>query len=88
MNRMQDKITVMDKTSFEIVKFKYLGRELTNQNCTHEEMKSRLNSGNSCFHLDQNFFSSCLLASNEMTEIYQTIILTVILQGCETWFSK
>lgn len=41
MNRMQEKVTVIDKTSFEIVvKFKYLGRKLTNQNCTHEETKS------------------------------------------------
>jgi hypothetical protein len=42
MNRIQDKITIIDKTSFEIVvKFKYLGRKLKKQSCTHEEMKNR-----------------------------------------------
>jgi hypothetical protein len=51
----------------------------------HEEMKSRLNSGNACYHLVQSLLSSRLLFRNVKVKIYKTITLPVVLYGCETW---
>jgi hypothetical protein len=51
----------------------------------HEEIKSRLNSGNASYHLVQSLLSSCLLSRNIKVKIYKTIILPVVLYGCETW---
>ena len=63
--------------------FKYLGTTLTNQNYIPEEIKSRLRSGNACYHSVQNLLSSRLLYKNLKIKIYR--ILPVVLYGCETW---
>jgi hypothetical protein len=60
--------------------FKYLGTIKTYQNLIHEEIKRRLNSGSI-----QNLLSSRLLSKNVKIKMYKTMILPVVLYGCETW---
>jgi hypothetical protein len=64
-----------------VARFKYLRAALTDQNCIHEEIRSRLNSGNACDHVVQNLLSSRLLYRKVKIKIY---ILPVVLYGCET----
>ena len=44
-----------------------------------------LQSGNACYHSVQNVLSSSLLFKNIKMKIYRTVILPVVLYGCETW---
>ena len=73
-------------STFERVEeFKYLRTILTNQNFIAEEIKSRLKSGNACYHSVQNLLSSRLLSKNLKIKIYRTVIMPVVLNGYETW---
>jgi len=73
-------------SSFErLEEFRYLEKTLTNQNYIQEEIKCKLKSRNACYRSVQNLLSSCLLSKNLKIKIYRTIILPVVLYGCETW---
>ena len=62
-----------------------MGTSVTNQNYYQEEIKYRLNSGNACSYSLQNLLFSILLSKNLKIKTYRTIILPIVLYGCETW---
>ena len=75
-----------DSSSFERVEeFRYLGTTLRNQNSIQEEIKNILKSGNACYHSVQNLLATSLLSKNLKNKIYNTIILAVVVNECETW---
>jgi len=78
-------VRIENSTFDRVEEFKYLGTTLTNQNSITEEIKSRLKSGNACYHSVQNLLSSRLLFKNLKIKIYRIVILPVVLYGCETW---
>jgi hypothetical protein len=67
-----------------VAKIKYLGMIVTNQNLINGEIKSQFNSGNSCYHSVQKLLS-CLLSVNLKIKLCKTVILPIVLYGCETW---
>jgi len=76
----------IDDNSFEMMEeLKYLGTTLTFQNFIQEDIKSRLNSGNACYHSVQNHLSSSFLCKNLKNKVYKNIILPVVLYECKTW---
>ena len=75
----------IDNSTFERVEdFKYLGKNLTNQNSIPEEVKSRMMSGNAGYNSVQNLLSSKFLSKYLKLKIYINIILPVVLYEFET----
>jgi hypothetical protein len=78
-------IKVANKSFENALQFKYLGITVTYENLIHEEIKRRLNSGNAYYHSDKNPVSSHLLSKSLKIRMYRTIILPMVLYGCENW---
>jgi hypothetical protein len=78
-------IKVANEWFENVTKFRYLGTKLRNQNDIRDEIKYRLNSGNVYYYSVQNLPSSPLISKNLKIKTYKTVILPVVLYGCETW---
>ncbi|KAJ4444158.1 hypothetical protein ANN_05947 [Periplaneta americana] len=69
----------------EVEKFKYLGATVTNINDIREEIKRIINMENACYYSVEKLLSSSLLSKNLKVRIYKTVVLPIVLYGCETW---
>jgi hypothetical protein len=58
--------------------FENLGMTVRNQNYIHEEVKSRLNFWNACYHSAQNLLSSHPLFIYVMIKIYKICIVLLL----------
>jgi hypothetical protein len=85
-NADQNRDIKIGNRSYENVsQFRYLGTTVTNQNLIQEEIKERLNSGKACYSAFQNLINSRLMPKNAKNRIYKTIVMPLVLYGCETW---
>jgi hypothetical protein len=78
-------INIANRSFENVAQFKHLRTTVTNQNLIQEEIKRRSNSRNACYHSIQNLLCFYLLSKNLNIKIYKTIILPLVMYGCETW---
>jgi hypothetical protein len=79
-------INIGNRCFDNVEQFRYLGLTVANENLIQEEIKRRMNSGNAFYHSVRKFLSSRLLSNSVKIRIYKTMILPVVLYGCETWY--
>jgi hypothetical protein len=58
---------------------------ITNQNCIHEEIKSRFKYGECLVPFGSQSFVFPSPLKNFEIKIYRTIMVPLVLYGCETW---
>jgi hypothetical protein len=65
--------------------FKYLGVNINNRNCMHNEIKIRLKAGNGCYFAMSHLFRSKLLSRKNKEKLYTTYLRPVVTYACCTW---
>jgi hypothetical protein len=88
-NAGQSHRTKTDNIPFQRVEgFRYSGTILTHKTSIQEEIKSRLKSGNACYHSVQNRLFSRMLSKNINIKIHRIIILPVFCMGVNLGHSQ
>jgi hypothetical protein len=83
-NASQNRDIKISIRSFKNVsELRYLGMKVTNQTFIKEEIKRRLNPGNTCYHSVQNLLSSSLLFKTLIVIIYKTVMLLWFCMGAK-----
>jgi hypothetical protein len=78
------KVKISKKSFGNVVRYRYLGITVTNKNCIHEKINSRLCSGMSA-NIPTRIFCLPVYYKNINIQKYRPEVLAVVLCGCETW---
>jgi hypothetical protein len=79
-------IKIANRSFENVAQFRYLETTVMQQILIQEETKRRSNSNNACYHSVLNLLFTRPLLKNKKIRIYKSIILAVVLYGCETLF--
>lgn len=72
--------------SFQQVQdFKYLGDNINNRSCMHNEIELRLKAGNGCYFAMSYLFEAKLLSNRVKENLYITYLRPVVSYACSTW---
>jgi hypothetical protein len=77
-------IKIASRCFENVAKLRYLGMAVTNQNLIQEEIHRKLNSCNACYQQSKSFCLLVCCLKNIKIRLYKTIILPMVLYGCET----
>ncbi|KAI5717474.1 hypothetical protein M8J77_006391 [Diaphorina citri] len=77
---------MLNNNKYKVVEsFTYLGSQLNGKNIMEEEIKNRITKANRCYFSLNNIFRSKNVSQKSKIRIYQSVILPVLLYGCEVW---
>ncbi|KAL4113922.1 hypothetical protein QTP88_017474 [Uroleucon formosanum] len=71
----------------QVSSFKYLGVNVNNTNCMHEEIKLRLQSANKAYFAMLSLFKSRFLSKKTKEKLYTIYLRPIATYGCNTWAS-
>jgi len=75
--RRSHQVNIYNSSCERVDQFKYFGTTVLDQNSIQQEVKSRLKTGNVCYHSMYNFLSSCLLSKSKNLKIQRNVIMPV-----------
>ena len=78
-------IKIDDTTVKESDSFQYLGSTICANGDSHKEIMIRIGKAGSSFSNIQKILQKGMLGQNNKLKIYQSLVLSILLYGCETW---